>query len=78
MNQNDFSTQQPNFQPQQQNQQQPQYVQVDVRFLQVVLNYLQTRPYGEVWQMIDVLTGRSQFSQQQTQQPANIEEYRPQ
>ena len=58
--------------------QQTQYAQVDVRFLQVILDYLNTRPYGEVWQMVDVLTGRTQMPQQQSTPPANIQEYRPQ
>jgi len=59
--------------------QQIQYVQVDVRFLQAILEYLQTRPYGEVWQMVDVLTGRAQYQQPQPPTPpANIEEYHPQ
>ena len=53
-----------------------QYAQVDVRFLQVILDYLNTRPYGEVYQMVDVLTGRTQM--QQPTPPANIQEYKPQ
>lgn len=59
---------------------QPQYVQVDVRFLQVILDYLNSRPYGEVWQMVDVLTGRTQLQPQQTPPPppANIQEYKAQ
>ena len=54
---------------------QVQYAQVDVRFLQVILDYLNTRPYGEVFQMVDVLTGRAQIQPQQP--PANIQEYKP-
>ena len=53
------------------------YVQVDVRFLQMVLDYLKTRPYQEVFQMIDILTGKAQLAPPQAPPPANITEYKP-
>lgn len=53
------------------------YVQVDVRFLQMILDYLKTRPYGEVFQMVDILTGKAQLAPPQAPPPANIKEYKP-
>ena len=38
---------------------QPQFAQVDVRFLQSILDYMKKRPYDEVYQFIEVLTGRA-------------------
>lgn len=56
--------------PTQASAQNPELVQVDVRFLKVVLDYLKTKPYEEVWQMVDVLTGRAAAdAKNQTTQP---------
>ena len=47
---------------------QPDVVQVERRFLQEILNYLTTKPYQEVHQFVDVLTGRQPLQPLQPQQ----------
>ena len=49
--------------------QQPRMIPVDVNLLQAIVDYMQTKPYQEVHQFIDILTGKVQPVQPE------IEEY---
>jgi len=47
---------------------QPQFVEVEIGVLQAMLDYLKTRPYQEVYKLVEILTGRGQVLQQQSEQ----------
>ena len=45
--------------PNKEKEQKPRFAQVELGFLEALLEYLKRRPYEEVFQFVEVLTGRN-------------------
>jgi len=60
--------------PNKEKEQKPRFAQVELGFLEALLEYLKRRPYEEVFQFVEVLTGRNLAP---PPQPTTLQEIKP-